>query len=469
MTRRKYVPQAVKENVSQKPTLDFGMMAVNAIDSIMQQRNQQILSELGIYYGGQRDLYQSMGYKKTLNFLDYYNFWERTGVGKRIISSYPSACWRFKPIITDAKSDTQGSGFKDAITELDNKFRLFSYMKKGDMLSRIGQYGVIYLAFDDAKTPQELMKPVKYGSKLLYIQAFYEANAMLGTYVTDITNPRCGKPEFYNITMSNCSGASVHWTRVIHIAEDAEGGDIYGTPALKSIYNNIQNLEMISGAATEGYYRGGFAGIIAEVDKEVDFDDDAKTAFKEQMTKYVEAYQRILIGKGAKYTVPQSSVALPTAFADFQLLQISMGTRIPKRVLTGSEEAEAASTQDSSHWNNAVDERRIDHCEPNIARQTIDRLVEYGVLPRPRGNAYRVVWPDMESADNIKTSTAFWNITKGLQALGASGYQDKNIPKTLLVETGTLTQEQVDTIDFSDKKEDTKLYDKTSAIPKANP
>jgi hypothetical protein len=75
---------------------------------------------------------------------------------------------------------------------------------------------------------------------------------------------------------------------------------------------------------------------------------------------------------------------------------ISAVTGIPKRILSGSERGELASTQDSGEWKTYVQSRREDHAEPRIIRPFIDRLIELGILPKP-DKFYRIDWLDLFS------------------------------------------------------------------------
>jgi hypothetical protein len=272
------------------------------------------------------------------------------------------------------------------------------------------------LGFDDGL---DFSLPVAKGSNLVYLQAYRQDQAPIAEFETDIRNSRNGLPKMYSVTSQNTgiqSVGNVHHSRVLHIAEETEGNNVFGTPALKGVYNNVQNIEMISAAGTEGYWRGGFAGLVAEIDKDAEYSDTDKTAFKLEMQKYIDGYQRTLRAQGAKFKFPQASVLQPTAFLDAQYDIISADTQIPKRILTGSELAEVASTHDAGNWNNVVDDRRVNYCEPDIVNEFIDMCIKVGALPPPKNDQYVVDWPDMESADdNRKAQTALY-ISKALVA-----------------------------------------------------
>jgi hypothetical protein len=77
-----------------------------------------------------------------------------------------------------------------------------------------------------------------------------------------------------------------------------------------------------------------------------------------------------------------------------QIDLIAAATRIPKRILMGSERGELASGQDEVNWMKHISGRQNGHCELVILRPFIDRLIEIGILPKPT-DAYTCEWPDM--------------------------------------------------------------------------
>ena len=74
---------------------------------------------------------------------------------------------------------------------------------------------------------------------------------------------------------------------------------------------------------------------------------------------------------------------------------ISAVTGIPKRILTGSERGELASTQDKSEYLSFVSGRRGEYAEPNIVRPFVDRCMKFGVLPKAKDDNYDIAWEDL--------------------------------------------------------------------------
>jgi hypothetical protein len=89
-------------------------------------------------------------------------------------------------------------------------------------------------------------------------------------------------------------------------------------------------------------------------------------------------------------------VSDPKNHVDVQLMMISAVTGIPKRILSGSERGELASSQDAAEWIAFVQGRREEFAEPHIIRPFVDCMIEYGILPKPE-KEYVIEWADLFS------------------------------------------------------------------------
>jgi hypothetical protein len=107
---------------------------------------------------------------------------------------------------------------------------------------------------------------------------------------------------------------------------------------------------------------------------------------------------------------------------------IAGATKIPKRILVGSERGELSSAQDKTSFDDAVSDRRRDLAEPQIVRPFIMMLTELGALPTPK--QYKVAWPEIEELDEkdkaqVATQWADLNSKAGQTVVTASEIRDK--------------------------------------------
>lgn len=358
---------------------------------------QRLAAAMSTSYDGDRDLYDALGWKRTLAFDDYYQHWRRDGIGKRIITAFPSATWRGNPNIT-----SKGAGadaFHEKWKHLIRENRLWHYMSRVDKLSGIGRYGALLLGFS-GQGNADLKTPASSAKNLLFLRPLAETSAEIVEWEDDKRNPRFGKPKIYRVNLGEgpVNGKNtqltkdlVHWTRIVHVAEDMEEDDIYGTPRLEAVFNQISGLELITGASPEMFWRGAFPGMTFGAEDGAEFDPDDEDDLVDEIEDYMHGLKRYLKTQGLKVGQLTAQAIDPLHHVEMLVNQIAGATGIPQRILMGSEEGKLASVQDENNWANRVDERRRDFAEPVILRPFIDRLSSVGVLPKL--DSYEVEWP----------------------------------------------------------------------------
>ena len=154
------------------------------------------------------------------------------------------------------------------------------------------------------------------------------------------------------------------------------------------------DLEKLTGGSAEMFWRGARPGYQGRLDEGFTMTTEMLTDLQEQIDEYEHNLRRILINEGLDMKALATQVSDPTQHVDVQIQMISAITGIPKRILTGSERGELASTQDRESWSGLIQFRREEFVEPLIVRPFIDRCVQYGVLPVATDEGYTMVWDD---------------------------------------------------------------------------
>lgn len=342
-----------------------------------------LATQLGLSYGGNRDLYKAFGYKKELTFVDYYSQYERQELATAIIDRPVNASWRGKVLALET-SKAKESPFEKEWIKIEKKIKHSLVM--ADKLTGIGRYSVLLLGFSDVKTIEDFAKPVQGQKlKLMYATPIYETLALIQEFDTDPLSQRYGKPLKYSITLSTANNGTqsivVHYSRVLHITENSLDG-VYGRPRLQPIFNRLQDVEKLSGGSAEMFWRGAQPGHAADVKDGYDISQATKDNLDAQMDEYIHNLRRIITTEGIDLKAIQQQIADPASQIDIQIMLISAQTGIPKRILTGSERGELSSAQDSGEFATLIDARRETFCEPQILNPLIERLMEYGVLPK---------------------------------------------------------------------------------------
>jgi hypothetical protein len=364
--------------------------------------------------------------------------------------------------------DQQGSLFHQAVQEADRK-------------AGIGRYGVLLLGFDDVKAGgvDALARPVEgltetgsapgaYGTmnyvanyaltsnavtepaappptpdaegvaepegaradeeeksgwtpkvRLLFMQPFFEGQAVITKFETNPSSPRYGLPAEYNVTFNDpkdvmgSGGATVpmntvrvHWSRVIHFCEEK----VYHTPRLHPVIDRVLDARKVLDTDAEGFYRSGVPLWAFVTDPalggDVRIGNDDRNRMRQQMEQMVNGFQRYGLFNGVTPQALSPVIADPTAHWEKQVEAVALGMAVPKRKLMGSERGELASSDDESDWCKKLRRRQDQTVTPKYLAPLLNRLILVGCLPEPEGGEFHVDWPDIETQSEAEKAQA---------------------------------------------------------------
>lgn len=400
-----------------------------------------------------RDIDEECGYPTELSIEDYRLLFNREGLATRAVTVYPEESWSDDPVITDQPEDVHNekmSLFEQQWKALNDRLAIFSYLLRADVLSGIGRFGILFLGMNDGKNFHEPVVKAA-GLDLLYFRTFDEESVSISSWVTDPKDPRYGQPLLYSIAFSDPSSTlpngneppseniqyySVHYTRVIHLADFRETSEVIGTPRLQFVFNRMADLRKILGGSGEMFWKGAFPGYSFEVDPMAGSEFEGgvevdKESIREEFEKYSNGLQRYLALEGvtAKSLSPQ--VADPSQHVETQTKVVSMCLGVPHRIFIGSEEAKLASSEDTKRWNKRLAKRREKYLNPFVIRPLVDRLIDFGLLPSV---VYSIIWPDLNEdtpkvkADIFETKArAFTQLMAVYNADGPLSFKDLHI------------------------------------------
>lgn len=439
---------ATKANGSGKPTW-------NRLTANQQYRliNNAMMSRVDFFRSlldQKRDINKECSYPDTLSAEDYKAMFDREGIANRIVRIFPEECWSMDPELYETE-DQEKTAFEQGWDDLNKKFNIWSFLQRIDELSGIGRYGVLLLGIDDGQDldqPVDGIDPVTgepsanpaTGRKLLFLRVFDESLVEIKEFESNPRSPRFGQPTIYNVKMVDprtsamsptgmqvqTTDAKVHWTRLIHIADNRTSSEVLGVPRMQIVYNRLYDIRKILGADGEGFWKGGFPGLSIESQPLTDgvtpdFDLDAT---KEQVNEYMEGMKRYigLIGMTAKTLTP--NVAEPGPHFDTQMRAISIAIGCPLKVLIGDEQAKlsqgAGDGPQERNWNKRLMKRQEKYITPWIIRPLAERLINVGILPPPQkksvlgGYEYDVAWPDLNAPTDNDIATIAGLLTKAL-------------------------------------------------------
>lgn len=408
------------------------------VNSVLVER-MATAARLGMSFDGKRDIYNEAGYKKTLDFADYYGAYRRQDIARRVVRAPADETWRKAPEILDgampdeARNDTpfvqawERLAFGAEVGEKPEVGKgLLHYLNRIDRISGIGRYGVLYLGVRDGQVPEMPLEKgsVKKPDDLLFVGTYDEGSALISTLLPDRSNERYGLPEYYNLSVATgveggTSSIRAHWTRCIHIAEDLENDDIYGTPRLEACWNRIYDLLKIMAGSGEAAWKLLDTGHILTTKQggKLPTKPDELRDLEDQVEEFVHGLRRWLLAEGLETTGIEGTVEDPTGLVTINVSLISAATGIPQRILMGSERGELASSQDEQNWANIIGTRQANHAGPMILRPLINRLIWCGVLPRPSSGSFCVKWPPLVESKREENAAVADTVAKALRIL----------------------------------------------------
>jgi hypothetical protein len=409
----------------------------------------KIANRLGKSFSDARDIYTALGYKLTPTYQDYVAKYFRQDIARPCIDLPAIESWCVPPGITEGQDGE--TEFEQAWTQLAKNCNVYHYLARVDRLASLGRYAILMLGFDDARPlDQEVTK----ASQLLYLMPYSEANATIGKYEQDPKNKRYGLPTEYTVTRKSLglgaggvSSVRVHWSRVIHVAEDLLEDNVEGAPRLERILNRLDDLERIVGGSAEMFWRGGMPIRNWAIDKDYRPEVQELADMREQIEEIVHGLKRDIRTHGIEIQVPETPLGDPTGTVAVQIDFISAAMRIPKRILLGSERGELSSDQDERAWAKIIMERQRNYCEPVIVRQTVDRCIDVGVIPEPVTGEYGCDWQDMLApSEKERVTIGATRAKAAADLMNAIGALDLIPPEVALDKVLALPQSDIDKI-----------------------
>jgi hypothetical protein len=428
----KTTPEAAIPSVTGKPT---GKSAdIKALDYVL--RDERGLGPLFGMDSATERVWRNCRYPVRVTFEDYYRMYSRNNVAARVIETFPDYTWSAIPFVTD-KGGAKGRFAKSVSTLLSTHYKLqdgvsqslLSSMKQLDVLGGIGGESLLVFGFSDSGTLSSKVSGAS-GTKISWIKILHNGQFEVEARNEDSASTDFGDVVLYktkafsdngdlNFASQIAPGVSIHASRCVHFKES--NGLSYGTSRIQKCYNQLLDITKLAGASAEVYWLGAFSGLAIESDPNATVSDDAYLRMKQETRKYFDGLERSLIFDGATSKLLYPAIVSPKDHFDLQITMISIATAVPRRFLTGAEAAKLASQQDTLNWDTRVINRRETFSGPRVVSPVVQRCIDAGVIQRPSGDTFGVIWPRVQSVALNERADAARNMTAAWQAYGTSG------------------------------------------------
>jgi hypothetical protein len=354
---------------------------------------RNMLQKAGLTFSGKRDLYEVLGYKEFLCPADYRARYERGDITLSIVDAYPNAAWACPPTPSDDKEAEDETPWEKEFKVWAKELKLWQTIRKADILAQLNEFSIVLFGI---RGDNDLKEPVIGKKPIAYLKAYGADNVTICKWVTDMSDERFGLPLTYKIQFVSKPGEGVreaievHHSRVLHIAERTMESEVVGIPFLKPIWNTLDDLDKIRGGSAEVFWLNARAGLNLNVSPEFDVPD--QESIKDNVDNYQNNLTRVLYTQGIDVKVLSQAITSPKDQFNLCLTIISAYTRIPRRILEGSERGELSSKQDENNFDSRVKERRTLFCEPTILEPLMKKLMNLGVIKTVE---YIWSWPEL--------------------------------------------------------------------------
>lgn len=343
------------------------------------------------------NIYLDFGYPASLKFSNYWNMYRRFGIAKNVIELPVDTGWKTPPIIEGSTS------LESDIEKLINDYKMWQRLKGLDKRQRVGRYAGMYMRVRDDKKPSEpLVGKLNGLASLVELMPLYESQLSVTKSDNDPQSDTYGQPILYQYSGTTegdrneqaSDTITIHASRIVIAAEDADAGWIYGISALEAVYNSLMDLRKIIGAGGEGFYKNAAQNIVFKL-------TDAASASqnKELLKKFNEEYddfsrnrsRRAMWTPGLEPETLDSTLTNPKEFFNNALNDVAAGSKIPATILIGQQTGRLASNEDSANFLSTIQSRR-ENFMTGLVESLIDWMMNAGIL---KAEEYEVMWDDL--------------------------------------------------------------------------
>lgn len=445
-----------------------------------------------------RDLDDECGYPKPseLDSRRLYDLYNSEPVAGRVVEVWPKESWAVSPEVYE-REDGELSPWEQAVEQLgtylcgkhswnnagNTSSPIWSLLQEADVKSGIGCYGVIYLQFNDASyrssdqpvvtldekgscetRPYSLTvnqeSPVK-GLRLEGAHVLPEVSAQVIGVESNPTSWRFGHPTMYQITLNDpferrvnaltvpSTTLRVHWTRVLHVADNyhhGSGNSIYAASRLEPVIRPVLDIHKVGGSSAEMFYKAAFQGLSFETHPQLGGDVDVDmAALKEMYEEYANGLQRALFTSGLSVKPLSPGIADPGPVIKSAIDRICIKLSIPVPVFMGYEIGEQASKENRMQWDDRVRARQESYLSPRLIAPFFDRLILVKVLPVPE-KGYNIYWPDLTNQTAMEKASVLASRTSALASYVGAGLDALIPPSAFFVKELGYSQAEADAI-----------------------
>ena len=366
----------------------------------------------GWFEGIKHNHYADYGWPPQLDFGLLYSMYHRNAVARAAVVKTAERCWLTNPNLRQKKEEVGSNREMELIEEQfhDHLTKILFWQKivDADRKSMVGKYSALIFRLADGKDFDQPVGNLRGIEGLVEVIPVWEDQIMVSEYDSDPESETYGKPKQYSFTGtpmnpddSGTGGFEIHPDRIL-IWSDT--GNMNDDSLLGPGYNEILNIEKITGAGGEGFWKNAKGGLMLSVDKETDIGKWARdmgipeNEVADQVEKNIKEFNKGMdvsfMMQGAKLEPIHLTLPEVNGFFWASLNAFASSIQMPVKILVGMQTGERASKEDNKEWNQTCMARRNNILVPNLIT-ILERFKEWGVLP---GERWHIDWDPLSEA-----------------------------------------------------------------------
>ena len=364
----------------------------------------------GYFPGVKHNHYADFGWPTTLGFSDFYGMFARNGLAAAGVEKTVGKVWQEQPWLRERFEEHEETALEKQIRQRFDDLRMWQRLAEADRRSLVGGYAGVILRVGDGQRFSEPVDSVRGGLMgLVEVIPAWEGQLKVSTWDTDQTSETYGQPTMFTFDEvavgSRAEGRNrkfeVHPDRVVIWSRD---GTVHCKSLLEPGYNDLLTLEKIAGAGGEGFWKNAKNAPVLQVDKEAQLQQMAQAmgvqpealfdALNAQVEEWQKGFDQNLMLQGIEAKTLGVTLPSPEHFREGPLENYAASIQMPKKILTGMQTGERASTEDAEEWAKTCMARRADYVIPSIMA-LVNRLERFGILPE---RDWHLHWTDLTEA-----------------------------------------------------------------------
>lgn len=367
------------------------------------------------YFGGsvKQNFYKDFGWPEQLAFQQFHAMYQRNGLATAAVDRTIGKTWESHPWLLEVQPEDHGdeTPMEREIRQHFGALRFWQALMEADRRSLVGDYAGVILRFADGLKMDQPVGTVNGLAGLVEVIPAWEGQLVVAEWDQDETSATYGKPKAFQFNEAQVGenktsrAFRIHPDRVVVWSRD---GSVFGQSLLQPGFNDLLDMQKISGSGGEGFWKNAKSAPVFEVDKEAKLDELAEALgvppdqladkLDSVVTDWQTGLDALLMLQGINAKTINVSLPSPEHFHRIPLQSFAASVGMPMKILVGSQTGERASTEDAEEWAQTNMSRRMNSVVPNIMA-VIDRLERFGVLPE---RDWALDWADLTEASTAE-------------------------------------------------------------------